>query len=134
MKYVCCDGYIWNGTLNKCIGLYFLNINSESWNFYAENNLLKTTTKYLHFKSASKDFMDGTVVTVAPFLLMVRTVNSYAKTVVLTYAIMLMDVLLQNLVNIKSMSMYIFPFRFISHKFHFRLITIKIYSFNYWLK
>lgn len=59
--------------------------------------------------------MDGTVVTVAPFLLMVRNVNSYAKTVVLTYAIMLMDVLLQNLVNIKSMSMSIFPFRFISH-------------------
>lgn len=41
--------------------------------------------------------MDGTVVTVAPFLLMVGNVNSYAKTVVLTYAIMFMDVLLQKL-------------------------------------
>lgn len=35
LKYVCCDKYIWNETLNKFIGLYVSNItctcNSESW-------------------------------------------------------------------------------------------------------
>lgn len=64
-------------------------------NSYSKRNSLKTTIKHLRFKSVSKDFMDGTVVTVAPFLLMVGNVNSYAKTVALTYAIMFMDVLLQ---------------------------------------
>lgn len=26
LKYVCCDGYIWNETMNTCIGLYVSNI------------------------------------------------------------------------------------------------------------
>lgn len=77
-------------------------------NYHSKRNSLKTTMKNLHFKSVSKDFMDGTVVIVAPFLLMVGHVNSYSETVVLTYAIMFMDVLLQKLVNIMLISMNFF--------------------------
>lgn len=44
-------------------------------NFYSKRNLLKTTMKYLHFKSFSKDFMEVTVASVAPFLLMAGNVN-----------------------------------------------------------
>lgn len=84
---------------------FIVNLGIDS---YSKRNSLKTTIKYLHFKSVSKDFMDGTVVTVAPFLLMVGNVNSYAKTVVLTYAIMFMDVLLQKLVNITPVSILFF--------------------------
>lgn len=84
---------------------FIVNLEIDS---YSKRNSLKTTIKNLHFKSVSKDFMDGTVVIVAPFLLMVGNVNSYARTVVLTNAIMFMDVLLQKLVNITPISMYFF--------------------------
>lgn len=97
---------------------YYIVIVNLGINSYSKGNSLKTIMKYVHFKNVSKDFMEWTVVIVAPFLLMVGNVNSYAKTVVLTYAIMFMDVLIQKLVNITSISMYIFfPFRLLSHSY-----------------
>lgn len=92
-------------------------------NYHSKRNSLKTIMKNLHFKSVSKDFMDGTVVTVVPFLLMVGHVNSYSGTLVLTYAIMFMDVPFQKLVNIILISTDFFPFRLLCHQISYRIVN-----------